>query len=61
MKKTLFDAGPCNDGDFCPKFVLDTVNNTVSLVDTKGNSAVMTIKEFNTFVDAVHKGELKKV
>ncbi len=60
--KTLYDYDEdCNTGRGCPKFVLDEGTGKVALMDRKGNSATMDVKEFNAFIDAVLSGQVNKI
>jgi hypothetical protein len=45
----------------CPKFVLDSDKNIVSLIDKQGKRANMSIEHFNKFIRAVKSGEITEL
>jgi hypothetical protein len=61
MEKLIYDVDPCMTGLSCPKFVLDSDKNIVSLIDRQGNRANMSIEHFNKFVSAVKSGEITEL
>lgn len=51
----------CRVSPNCPKFVLDELRQTVSLIDRAGNKANMTVSEFNQIARAFKSGEIKEL
>jgi hypothetical protein len=63
MEKLIYDAEICTNKETgsCPKFVLDSDKNIVSLIDRQGKRADISTEHFNKFIRAVKSGEIREL